>query len=492
MKPIAVAVLDVGKTNKKVSLYDRGFNVLAEERTTIEPGDINGLECDDAPALLRWFRSALAKLTSKASVRAIAVTTHGATIALIDGKGELAHPVISYAAAKGAEIQDAFYAEFGDRGALHAVTCSPDLGFANMAKILFYVKTRMPEVWAKCKHALFYPAYLGYELTGRMGSEHTYVGNHCYLWDFTKNTWSDVARKLGADRLFPSEFGSSWDLLGPVKPELIKECGLSDDCRVTLGIHDSNANFLPYLAQGYDNFLLNSTGTWCVLMRPAQSIKLTKEEIAAKVFFNLDVIGRPVRTCIFPAGMEYDTFRAFSALKDQSDVDSVRTVVADKRLFVVPGVLPDASAFPGATPRVVDGDDVATLEALRAKGGTPCTGRGQAYFSALNLSLALATRKMLASCDIKKGTTVFIEGGFAKNKTYCELLATLCPNQKFAYTNVKEGTSFGAAITGWMLADNLSLEQIGREFKIKTTPIEPQDFGDLSAYEQTFNALVAK
>jgi len=29
MKPIAVAVLDVGKTNKKVSLYDRGFNVLA-------------------------------------------------------------------------------------------------------------------------------------------------------------------------------------------------------------------------------------------------------------------------------------------------------------------------------------------------------------------------------------------------------------------------------------------------------------------------------
>ncbi len=489
MKPFVVAVLDVGKTNKKVSVYDRQFQVLAEERTTIEQRDLDGLEVEDTDALLTWFRGALKKLAADFEIRAIAITTHGATFVLLDEKGALAFPVISYSAAKGAEVQEEFYATFGDRATLHRATCTPDVGFANMAKIFYYVKSRLPEVWSRCRHALFYGPYLGYELTGAMGSEYTFVGNHNYLWNYADNTWSGVAKALGTDALFPEKFSSPWECLGVVKPELARECGLPADCKVALGIHDSNANFLPYLAQGYSNFLLNSTGTWCVLMRPANSIKLSPEEIGAKVLFNLDVFGRPVRTLIFPAGMEYDTFRGFTALKDASDAEIVRDVVRDKNLFVIPGVMPAASAFPGATPRVVHGDTVYSLDALRTQGGTPMTDLGQAYYGALNLSLALATRKMLAWCDVTQGTTVFIEGGFAKNKVYCGLLAALCPEQKFALTNVKEGTSFGAALTGWMLAEDLSLEEIGKQFAIETTPIPALDTGDIASYERAFNDL---
>ncbi len=492
MKPSAVAVLDVGKTNKKVSLYDRQFNVLAEERTTIEPNDLNGLEVENTEALLSWFRTAMKKLAAQAEIRAVAITTHGATLALLDDAGKLAHPVISYAAAKGAEIQEEFYATFGDRATLHKATCTPDVGFANMGKILYYVKTRLPETWATCKHALFYTSYLGYELTGVMGMEPTYVGNHCYLWNFAEKTWSGVGEQLNADKLFPAEFSAPWKSLGPIKPEIAQECGLSPDCQVAQGIHDSNANFLPYLAQGYDDFLLNSTGTWCVLMRKAASIDLSPDEIAAKVFFNLDALGNPVRTCIFPAGMEYDTFRAFSYLKDESDADAVRRVAQKKEIFVIPGVLPDASAFPGASPRVVTPVVTLSLDNLRRRTDLPMTPFEQDYFAALNLSLALATRKMLAWCDVRKGTTVFIEGGFAKNKVYCELLAALCPDQTFVLTNVKEGTSFGAALTGWMLAENLTLDEIGKDFTIQTTPIQRTDFGDLKPYEAQFMQLAAK
>ncbi len=490
MKPFAVAVLDVGKTNKKVSLYDRQFSVLAEERRNVPPKEIDGLEVDDTQTLLAWFRDALTRLAMQAEIRAIAITTHGATIALLDANGRLAHPVVSYSAAKGAEIQDAFYAAFGDRATLHRATGTPDVGFANMAKILYYLKTRRPDAWANARHALFFTGYLGYELTGAYGMEPTYAGNHCYLWDFTRNDWSDVAIKLGVDKLFPKTFGKAWDCLGVVKPEFARTCGVPADCKVTYGIHDSNANYLPYLARGYDDFLLNSTGTWCVLMRPSASAAITDDEILAKVLFNMDVFGRPVRTCIFPAGMEYDTFRAFTDLEDQTGIDDVRRVVADKRLFVIPGVLPDASAFPGAKPRVVNGDRVQSLEALKAAPDKPMTRLGQAYNAALNLSLALATRKMLSWCAVKPGTTIFIEGGFAKNTAYCELLATLCPEQQFVLTNVKEGTSFGAALTGWMLAEGLTLEAIGHEFNIETTPIPRRDFGDLGAYESAFQALL--
>ena len=492
MKTAAVAVLDVGKTNKKVRLYDRAFNVLAEERTTIEPYELDGLEVEDTQALLSWFREALKRLTPDYAIRAIAITTHGATCAVLDEAGALAHPVISYTAEKGAEIQEEFYETFGDRTTLHRTTCTPDVGFANVGKALFYLKTRMPEVWENCRHALLYTSYLSYELTGVMGLEPTYLGNHTYLWNFAEQEWSSVARALDADTMFPEKLSNPWDSLGAVKPGLAADCGLPADCKVTLGIHDSNANFLPYLTQGYDNFLLNSTGTWCVLMRQAASTELSDDEIAAKVFFNLDALNRPVRTCIFPAGMEYDTFRGLTDAADESDAEMVRRVVAGKSLFVIPGVLPDATAFPGATPRVVNGEDIHLLADLKERDDAPLAGLGQDYYAALNLSLAFATRKMLSRCDIGPGTTVFIEGGFANNQTYCELLAALCPDQTFVLTSMKEGTSFGAALTGWMVVEDLSLEEIGREFSIETTELARRDFGDLAGYEEAFNRLTAE
>jgi len=496
VKPQAVAVLDVGKTNKKISIYDRRLQVLGEERATFEAREIDGIEVEDTAGLLGWFRTAMKRLTAVADIRAIAVTTHGATGALLDEAGNLAHPVISYTAAKGADVADSFYETFGDRLQLHQLTCTPDLGFANLGKMYYLVKTLRPEAWARARHALFYTSYLGYELTGTLGMESTYLGNHSYLWNFAENTWSPVAVGLGLDKMFPPRMMKSWDLLGTVKPELAAECGLSADCKVTQGIHDSNANYLPYLAQRersaqFADFLLASTGTWCVLMRESDSLTLSREEAEAKVLFNMDALGRPVRTCIFPAGMDYDTFRAFSPEKDAGDMEALRRVIAERKLFVVPGVLPDSTAFPGSPARVVDDDCVYALSDLRQQSGTPFAALGQDYFAALNLGLALATKRQLGWSKVNPGTSVFIEGGFCKNALYCALLAALCPEQKFHRTSMAEGTSFGAALTAWMLAEDLTLDAIGREFSIETSAIAAPDFGpELAAYEEAFLALV--
>ena len=488
MKTPAIAVLDVGKTNKKVTLYDRGFQMLAAERCAIETRDWNGIEVEDTDRLLTWFRGALKTLAAEHAIRAVAITAHGATFTLLNEAGELALPVISYTCARGAEVQEEFYEVFGSKEDLHRKTGTPDIGFCNMAKVLYFVKTRLPESWAQCKHGLFYGPFLGHALTGKRGLEPTFPGNHTYFWDYEAQSWSDVGRQLGADRLFGEPMSKSWDSLGVVKPELVVECGLPADCKVTLGIHDSNANYLPYLAKGYDDFLLNSTGTWAVMMRSAEAPRLSEEEIAAKVFFNQDAFGRPVRTSLITLGMDYDTLSRFSALKDRPDVDAARSVVAERQLFVVPGVIESATAFPGVAPRVVQGDREHFLDALERDGGTPFTGLGAKYFEALNLGLALATAKMLANCGIVEGTTIFIEGGFAKNASYCEFLAALCPQQRFALTNVPEGTSFGAAITGWMLAEGKALEDIGKEFEIEAIPVKPRDLDGLDAYRAAFEA----
>lgn len=483
MKPSVVAVFDVGKTNKKLSAYDRSLNVLAEERTTLEVKERDGLEVEATDELLDWFQGALASVAPRFDVRAVAVTAHGATCALLDAEGQLAYPVVSYTTDKDDEIHDEFYEVFGDPDTLHRLTCTPDLGFANIAKSLYYLKTRMPEVWERCAHALFYNGYLGYELTGRFGLEHTYLGNHNYLWDFHEKTWSSVARKLGVDRMFPEAFSNPWDELGPIKPELAESCGVPGECRVTMGIHDSNANFLPYLAKGYENFILNSTGTWCVVMSQAEKPELTGEEIRAKVLYNLDAFGNPLKTSIFPGGLEYETFGSFTEVQDQDDFDAIRRVLAGKELFVVPGVLPAASPFPGTEPGVVQGGQRHPLDSLEPG---QLTGLGQDYRAALNISLAIATCQLLERCGAKQGTTVFIEGGFANNKSYCALLAALCPGYEIALTNMKEGTSFGAAITGWMVAEELPLEKLGEDFTIETHNVSAGDFPGLDEYENAF------
>ncbi len=267
-KPV-VAVLDVGKTNKKVALYDSVFDVVAEDHASFESYEWEGLEVENTDAMIEWFRQALKSAAAQHDIRAIAVSAHGATFALLDERGELALPVIAYTSPGASEIEDEFHQTFGTPRDLHRQTCTPNMGFVNMAKVLYYVKTRLPKRWAACKHALFYGTYFGHALTGVRGLEPTFPGNHTYFWDFEHATWSHVARALGADKLFDSPMARPWDALGNVKPDWINDCGLMPECKVTLGIHDSNANYLPYLAQGHKDFLLNSTGTWSVLLRNA-------------------------------------------------------------------------------------------------------------------------------------------------------------------------------------------------------------------------------
>ncbi len=486
MKESVVAVLDVGKTNKKVSLYDRSFQVRAEERTAFETKDWSGIEVEDTERLWHWFLESLKKLSADFEIRAIATTTHGATFVLLREDGKLALPVISYTAEQGAEVQEEFYEVFGTREKLNRKTGTADIGFCNMAKVLHYIHTRLPEYWKACAHGLFYGPYFGYLLTGVRGLEPTFPGNHTYFWDYTKGEWSGVAHGLEADRLFGNTVRKSWESLGTVKPEIAAQCGLSADCQVALGIHDSNANYLPYLAKGYKDFLLNSTGTWAVMMRPSSSPELSEDDVANKIFFNQDALGRPVRTSLMTVGMDYDAFRAFSTEKDLGDRAALGRVIAAQDLFVIPGVLDGGSAFPGTRPGVISKGVMHPYQSLKETGGTPFAELGQDYLAALDLGLAIGSAAKLATNGIGPGTTVLIEGGFSKNTLYCELLATLCPEQTIALTSMTEGTSLGAAITAWMSATGESLEEAGARFQIETREVKPRDFGDLEAYRKTF------
>ncbi len=487
MKQPGVVVLDIGKTNKKAVVYDRDFRVLAEERISLGTVEWRRLEVERTDELLAWFRDRLRQFAQAFDIRAISISGHGATLALLDDRDQLALPVLSYTSPVDAAFNEEFYREYGSREALHRATASPDLGFVNMAKMLHYVRTRLPEEWAACRRGLFYPQFFAHALTGRHALEPTYVGNHSYLWDYARKDWSEVARRLGADKLFGGPMRAPWEVLGPLRESWMRDCGIGAQCKASVGIHDSNANLLPYLAREESEFLLNSTGTWCVLMQPSAASMLTKKQAASGLFFNQSAYGGPVLTGLLPAGMEYEAFARFASFADAQDEDSLSRLIADRDLLVIPGTLPDVPVFPGAKPGLIVGNRHFTLDELTsgAAAGVIATLR-QPYFAALNLALALATKRALAHLDAPRRTSAYIEGGFASNLLYCRLVATLCPAFDWKLTPAKEGTAFGAALCGWATAEGVDPRELATRYTITTRTVAPFDGIPLAKYEAEF------
>ncbi len=484
-----VAVFDVGKTNKKLAAYSLTFDVLDECRATIETRPWRDVDVEDTDTILDWLRDGLATFAGRYDVRAISISGHGATLALLDEAGELALPVISYTSEGGTEIQDEFYETYGAAKALHRETATADIGFANMAKVLHLAKTRHPNEWALARRGLFWGPYFAHALTGNCALEPTFPGNHTYLWDHAIGAWSGVARALGADTLFGGEMRRSWDAAGTVSESISRECGLPVKCPVTIGIHDSNANLLPYFARQADEFVLLSTGTWNVTMRPGGARVLSDEEVARRVFFNQDPFERPVRTSLMTAGLDYDTFGEFTSETDAQDLAALRRVINNAELFVIPGVMPGASAFPSATPCVVFKDQTWTLDALQAE-SRRFDDLGQEYFAAINLGLAIATAEILSALGLAKACDVYIEGGFAKNTTFCHALASLCPNLNVLVSAENEGTSLGTAIMGWMLAEQAELDTVGARYDASFEPIQSDSTPDILNYAERFLEIV--
>lgn len=491
MKQSVTAVLDVGKTNKKIVLFDANLKIIDQKRRAFDAVLKDGLEVEDTAGLKEWMKDTFREFSGKYNIRGIGITTHGATVALLDKSGELAHPVISYTCPAGAGIANEFFATYGDERKLHSETCTADFGFINVGKILHFMKTRLPEAWKKAECALMYPQYFAYLLTGEKAVEPTYLGNHTYLWDFAKNSWSSVAKTMGADKLFPSRKISAWDCIGTVTEEWVRDCGLSPDCKVSAGIHDSNASILPYFARGYKGFTLNSTGTWCVGMRTADTALLRDDELSTKTFFNLDAFSRPLKTVIFLGGMEREKFLELAGIKDSYDMQRLMEVVARNELFLIPGFVQDGAIFPGSRPRLVMGKNEFPAKVLSPEHAA-LKSAGAHYSQALNLSLALQTKAMLKLLGALNEGDIFVEGGFMKNSEYNAILAALCPNNRIATTDLTEATSFGAAMTVQAMIENISIMDLSDRFNIGIHEHKPADLPGLQAYENRFFELALK
>jgi len=94
-----IAVFDIGKTNKKVVLFDNNFKVVyqQEEKFPVVLDD-DGFECDDIDLITTWISKTLAEILSNRAFLLVGVnfSTYGASLLFLDEDGKKLTPVYNY------------------------------------------------------------------------------------------------------------------------------------------------------------------------------------------------------------------------------------------------------------------------------------------------------------------------------------------------------------------------------------------------------------
>jgi sugar (pentulose or hexulose) kinase len=445
-----VAVLDIGKTNVKLALFDEGklrWEKSAPNR--MMPGPPYPHE--DVERAWDFFLDALRDAGRTHRIGAIVPTAHGAAGALI-GESDLAAPVMDYEYT-GVEAIEPEYAKLRPP---FSESLSPNVPAGlNLGRQLAYQKWRWPALFARAKHFVAYPQYWAWRLTGVAASEVTSLGSHTDLWAPRQRHVSSLVKALGVESLIPP-LRRAFDSLGPIKPEIAAATGLAPDTQVFCGVHDSNASLLPYLVARQAPFTVLSTGTWVILM--CVGLSLDQLDPRDDTLANVDALGRPTACGRFMGGREYAVIAGGGG---NPDLAAIARVIASGAL-----ALP---CFSG------QGGPYATTDGV-IRGEVGLRDRT----ALATLYCALVTDLLLTRMGATSGDLI-VEGTFSGNLAFCKTLGALRPQQRVFAAEDAAGTARGAAMLAhWPPAYPVAAP----------TPVPAASIAGLDAYRDAWTASV--
>ncbi len=489
-----IAVLDIGKTNKKTIIFDSSLQIVAQKKTCLSEYEVSSKRLEQPEAIFDWFLECLAEYSGTYEINAIAVTTQGASLVCLDNAGNLALPPLAYTNDGGDSFDNDFYSRFGSREKLQRETLTAPIGsMINCAKLIYFLQREYPSEFENVAKILFYPQFFVHRLTGQAVTEPTYLGCHTYLYDAITKGYSRVATELGIVELLPERIVSPWTNVGCITEEVSKRTGISPDCIVTAGIHDSNSSLLPYIITSAQDFTLNSTGTWCVLMHRSKTTALLDNELGKTIFYNFDAFSEPVKTAVFMGGKEYEVYSSIiegvHRRKGMPDFNQevYQKVLSDNDYFFIPSVEVGVGILPESRPAVHYKGEVYPLAAVQDKEvAKKIFADYELAFAALNCSLAAQSKIAIDYANSNATTQLYIEGGFRNNFAYCQLLADLYPGAEIYTTNLKEATAIGAGIIAKAALENSDPYCAKNDISIEKTRIMPALLTNMDEYVAKF------
>lgn len=415
-----IAVIDIGKTNAKVALFDlvegRESDVRRAPNRVI---DAPPYPHHDIDGLWRFIKEALADLARNHEIDAISISAHGASIILLDEKGDLALPMLDYEH----HGLDETAAEYDSIRPAFEETGSPRLAAGlNVGAQLYWQQRRFPEDFARVSTIIPYPQYWAFRLTGRRVSEMTSLGAHTDLWNPHARDYSSLVEKMGWRRLMPPE-SDAFEPVGGLAPEIAAELGLAEGLPVFGGLHDSNASLLTHLKARSAPFSVVSTGTWVICF--AIGGRAVALDPARDTLMNVNAYGDSVPSSRFMGG------RAFAALGGDPQAEVTED---DKRAVLEGGVM------------FLPSEPLDTGPFIGRKGGwthpvDALTPGARLYAASLYLGLMTGVCLELIGAE---GPSI-VEGPFSANAHYLDMLGAVTGRAVETGGAGATGTSAGAA-----------------------------------------------
>jgi sugar (pentulose or hexulose) kinase len=432
MKKNVIAVFDIGKTNKKILLFDESFKVVhVEEQKFDEIKDDDGFACDDINLIENWMKSAIEKFMNhpEFDLKAVNFATYGATLMYIGANGRNLTPAYNYLKPMPDEVMAGFYEKYGGVFEFSRKTASPALGMLNSGLQALWLKRIKPAVYANVKDVVHFPQYLSYLFTGKVTSEYTSIGCHTAMWDFDNKTY----HKWIADEAI--------NLPKPISNATVYPVQISEkSVKVGIGIHDSSSSLAPYLTGKGDEFILVSSGTWCIFMNPFNEEPLTADQLQKDCLCYMSVQQKQVKSSRLFLGfiLESNTKRLSDFYKVPEDqFKKVKTNEAlisqlikksnGKRIFFANGIPADY------IDKSVDLKQYSSFDEAYHQLMIDITG------------LAVdALKLVIPGKDSSKA--IYVSGGFARSEIFVRLLANLLPGKKVYTSEIDNSTALGAAL----------------------------------------------
>ncbi len=428
-----IAIFDIGKTNKKIFLFDEQYKMVLEQSVKLnETTDEDGFPCEDIGLLSNWVTDTFEEVMALDDfvIRAVNFSAYGASFVHLDEHGKTFLPLYNYLKPYPEELQKNFYNNYGGEDAVAIETASPVLGNLNSGMQLYYLKYQRADSFKSIKWSLHLPQYISYLISKKVCSEITSIGCHTNLWSFKNNIYHVWVEKEGLQKILPPVNKSD---------QVISIPGTKGEVMVGIGLHDSSAALIPYLTNFNEPFILISTGTWCITLNPFNHSPLTIEDLKDDCLSYLTYNGNPVKAARIFAGNEHEQqvkrlseyFKKPLDYYNSIQYDAVIISALTEKNYLVPDLKKEG--FAGTS--VFFERQLSSFETYE-----------QAYHQ---LIYDIIIQQKISSQLVIKGTKVnriCVDGGFSKNSVYMYLLATAFPDMEVFAASVSQASAMGAAL----------------------------------------------
>ena len=429
-KPV-VAIFDVGKTNKKLFLIDENYQIVYERSARfVETVDEDGEPCENLESLKSSVYDSLNQVLQmkEFDIKAVNFSTYGASFVYLDEHGDPLTPLYNYLKEYPEALKTDFYAKYGGEEKISLETASPVLGSLNSGMQVFRLKNEKPEVFAKIKYALHLPQYLSYLITGKAVADITSIGCHTQLWDFNKNQYHQWVTAENIDEKFGQFTAADCSMETRFENHVFK---------VGVGLHDSSAALIPYLANFNTPFVLISTGTWCINLNPFNQEPLTAEELKQDCLCYMHYKGKPIKASRLFAGNEHEVqLKRIAAHFD-------RAAYLFKHLKFNPGLILKLAN------KISENQHEQTEFSFTSAFGNRDLNIFQTAEEAYHQLIFDLVKQQIYSLKLvlNQGVRrIFVDGGFGKNAVYMHLLATSIPDVEVYASSVSQATAIGTAL----------------------------------------------